>query len=455
MKIFSPLALSLAVLLTAGCGNALKSDYRAPQVNYPTSWQHAAENAAPTPFDWRDFHDPELDRWLQQVMASNNDLAVAVLRVYRARLEAERVGISTAPDVNASLNSGINRPLSESSAWNKTSGATLSTSYEVDLWGKLARQRDAAEWASQASEQDLQTARLTLLANAATNYWRIGFLNQQIGVSQASIAYAKQTLRLANARYRAGSISALDVVNAEQNVLTQESRLLTLQHERQQALNEQAVLLGVPSGQTTIAPARLPTAAMPQISTGIPANVLSRRPDLSAKELRLRAALANVDEKRLQYYPAFSLTGSLGTSSSALLEFLRNPTGSLGAGLTLPFLQWRQMGVDIKIARNDYEQQVLEFRQALYKAMGDVNNALSLRAQLLAQEAQLQASLALARKSERLNEVRYRQGAVTITDWLNAQEQRRQAELAVDENRFAQYQNLAKIYLEFGGSSAL
>ena len=229
-------------------------------------------------------------------MASNNDLAVAVLRVYRARLEAERVGISTAPDVNASLNSNINRPLSESSAWNKTSGATLSTSYEVDLWGKLARQRDAAEWASQASEQDLQTARLTLLANAATNYWRIGFLNQQIGVSQASIAYAKQTLRLANARYRAGSISALDVVNAEQNVLTQESRLLTLQHERQQALNEQAVLLGVPSGQTTIAPARLPTAAMPQISTGIPANVLSRRPDLSAKELRLRAALANVDE---------------------------------------------------------------------------------------------------------------------------------------------------------------
>ena len=117
-------------------------------------------------------------------MASNNDLAVAVLRVYRARLEAERVGISTAPDVNASLNSNINRPLSESSARNKTSGATLSTSYEVDLWGKLARQRDAAEWASRASEQDLQTARLTLLANAATNYWRIGFLNQQIGVSR-------------------------------------------------------------------------------------------------------------------------------------------------------------------------------------------------------------------------------------------------------------------------------
>ena len=81
-------------------------------------------------------------------------------------------------------------------------------------------------------------------------------------------------------------------------------------------------------------------------------------------------------------------------------------------------------GVDIKIARNDYEQQVLEFRQALYKAMGDVNNAPALRAAAGTRGA-LQASLALARKSERLNEVRYRQGAVTITDWLNAQEQRR------------------------------
>ena len=69
MENFISLALSLVALLTAGCGNALKSDYRAPQVNYPTSWQHDAHNAAPTPFDWRDFHDPELDRWLQQVMA--------------------------------------------------------------------------------------------------------------------------------------------------------------------------------------------------------------------------------------------------------------------------------------------------------------------------------------------------------------------------------------------------
>ncbi|HEI8867517.1 TPA: efflux transporter outer membrane subunit [Serratia odorifera] len=452
MKILPPLALFLATLLNTGCGNMLKSDYQTPQVSYPEHWEYEANAVStPIPFDWHDFHDPQLERWLQQVIAGNTDLAVAILRLYQARLEAERVGISTKPSLNVTMNSGATRSLSNSFAWNKTSSANLNTSYEVDLWGKLARQRDAAEWASQATEQDLRAARLTLIAEASNNYWRIGFINQQIGIFQQSIAYAKDTLRLATARYHAGSISALDVVNAEQNLLTQENRLLTLHRDRQQALNEQTVLLGAPPGNTVVEPVRLSARPLPHIKSGIPVSVLSNRPDIRAKELRLREALANIDIKRVQYYPAFSLTGSLGSSSNELLEFLRNPIGSVSANLTLPFLEWRQMNLDINIAHNDYKQRVLTFRQSLYKAMSDVEDALSLRAQLMEQEARLRAALTLARKSERLNEVRYRQGAVAITDWLNAQEQRRQAELALDENRFNQYQNLAKIYLEFGG----
>lgn len=118
-------------------------------------------------FAWHDFHDPQLERWLQQVMLANNDLAAAALRVYRAQLMAQRVDIGTAPSVNATLNTGASTALSNSSPWNKNSSANLGVSYEVDLWGKLARQRDAAEWASQATQQDLQSARLALLANAS------------------------------------------------------------------------------------------------------------------------------------------------------------------------------------------------------------------------------------------------------------------------------------------------
>ncbi|SMG61111.1 TolC family protein [Cedecea sp. NFIX57] len=446
-----PLPVCLAVLLCAGCGNMLKSKYQRPHIHYPDHWQNETVGTVPAPFIWQDFRDPALNNWLHQVMTRNNDLARAMLRFYRAQLNAERTGILATPDLNIRLNSGAEHELYGSSSWQDKSGTSLSTRYEVDLWGKLARAQDAAEWLSRASEQDLRAARLTLLANASTNYWRIGYLNQQISISQESLEYAKKTRQLASARFHAGKISPLDVVNAEQNVLKQEDRLLTQQYQRQQALNEQTVLLGAPPGKTVVEPGSLSQGPLPQINSGIPVSILSSRPDVNAAEMRLRAALADIDARRTQYYPSFTLTGTLGTSSSALLTFLSNPVAGIGASLTLPFLEWRKMSVDVNIAQNDYEQRALEFTQTLYKAMSDVDNALSLRAQLMAQETHLQTTLALARKSERLNEVRYRQGAVTITDWLNAQEQRRQTESALNENRFNQYQNMAKIYLEFGG----
>ncbi|EED7687094.1 TolC family protein, partial [Salmonella enterica subsp. enterica] len=265
---------------------------------------------------------------------------------YRARLEADRAGISTAPGVSATLNTGAGTALDKVSPVTRNSSASVSTNYEADLWGKLARQRDAAEWARQATEQDLQSARLALLANASNNYWRLGFISQQLTVLHQSTDYARETLRLADARHRAGSISSLDVVNAGQNVLAQENRLTALRRDRLQALNEQALLLGVPPGSPVAEPSGLPTGPLPEINPRIPVSVLGRRPDVRAKELRLREALAGVDIKRTAYYPAFSLTGSLGTTSTALLAFLRNPTGSVGAALSLPFLEWRQMDVD-------------------------------------------------------------------------------------------------------------
>lgn len=259
---------------------------------------------------------------------------------------------------------------------------------------------------------------------------------------------------LAIRRYRAGSVSSLDVLDAQQSLLAQEKQLTGLQYDRMQALNQQAVLLSTAPGRPVIEPAALPKGPMPQVNANIPASVLRHRPDISAQEWKLREALATVDIRRTEYYPTLNLTGSIGTGSSSLLALLQNPAGTIGASLTLPFLEWRQRGVEVKVARNDYEQRLLEFKQSLYKAMSSIEDELSLRNQLLAQETRLREGLKLYRQSERLNEVRYRQGAVGISAWLDAQNKRRDAELSLDENRFNQFRNLARIYLEFGGSSA-
>ncbi|ECE4409059.1 efflux transporter outer membrane subunit [Salmonella enterica subsp. enterica serovar Cerro] len=453
MKNLSSLTLCLITALCSGCTNVLKSDYRVPEVNYPINWTKGDLDGNPAPFDWKEFNDPHLDNWLHQVMTNNNDMAIAAMRVYRARLDAERTGITNTPALKGSLGVDGKKQLNNSSGMTKSGSFSLNTSYELELWGKIARQRDVAEWAVHASEEDFRSARLTLLAEASNNYWRIGFVNQQIAILQQSIDYAKETLRLAEIRYRAGSTSLQDVIDAQQNLLTQENQLTGLQRERSQVLNKQAVLLGTVPGCLIVEPTTLPKGSLPKVNANIPARVLMRRPDISAKEWQLREALATVDIKRSEYYPTFNLTSALGTSSTSLLSLLHNPVGSVGANLTLPFLEWRQRDIEVKIARNDYEQRVLEFKQLLYKAMSSIEDALSLRNQLMVQEARLRDELELARKSEWLNKVRYQQGAVRISFWLDAQEKRRQVEFRMNENRFNQLQNLAKIYLEFGGTS--
>ncbi|EFA4225789.1 efflux transporter outer membrane subunit [Escherichia coli] len=454
MKILSFLTLCLITALCSGCTNVLKSDYSAPEASYPINWTKDDLDENTAPFDWKEFNDPHLDNWLHLVMTSNNDMAIAALRIHRARLDAERTGITNTPALKGSLSMDGKKQLNNSSGWTKNGSASLSTSYELDFWGKIARQRDVAEWAVHASEEDFRSARLMLLSEASNNYWRIGFVNRQIAILQQSIDYAKETLRLAEVHYRAGNTSSLDVIDAQQNLLTQENQLTGLQRERSQLLNQQAVLLGTVPGCQIVEPTTLPKGSLPKVNANIPARILMRRPDISAKEWQLREALATIDIKRSEYYPTFDLTGALGTSSTSLLALLHNPVGSVGANLTLPFLEWRQRDIEVKIARNDYEQRVLEFKQLLYKAMSSIEDTLSFRNQLLVQEARLKEELELARKSELLNEARYRHGAIRISFWLDAQEKRRQVGLRLDENRFSQLQNLTKIYFEFGGTPA-
>lgn len=169
----------------------------------------------------------------------------------------------------------------------------------------------------------------------------------------------------------------------------------------------------------------------------------------------MREALATVDATRASFYPPVTLTGAVGTASPTLSNILQNPVASLGVGLTLPFLQWNQMQLNIKISKADYEERVVNFRQSLYQAMADVENALSNRTQLGLQAEQLAVSLRAARDAERLYEVRYRAGAVSLKDWLDAQEKRRTAEIARDENGLNRLVNQVTVYRALGGDDVV
>ena len=187
---------------------------------------------------------------------------------------------------------------------------------------------------------------------------------------------------LVRAQYAAGGASALELAEAEQTVASQQAAHTLLVQQRVEYTNALTILFDGPPDRSMADPARLPQYPLPEARAGVPADLLGRRPDLRAAELRLREALATVDATRASFYPPVTLTGAVGTASPTLSNILQNPVASLGVGLTLPFLQWTQMQLNIKISKADYEERVVNFRQSLYQAMADVENALSNRTQL-------------------------------------------------------------------------
>ena len=214
-----------------------------------------------------------------------------------------------------------------------------------------------------------------------------------------------------------------------------------------------AILFDQPPEQREAEPQRLPEGPLPAIEPNLPASLLGQRPDLRAAELRLRQSLAQGDATRASFYPAFSLTGSVGSSSDSLARVLQNPVATLGAGLTLPFVQWPSSQLSIQVSENEYAEAVVNFRQNLYTALAEVENRLFADQHYQQQVEQLAKALALAQRSETRAETRYRAGATDVQSWLDEQEKRRSAESSLAQTRLARLNNLMSLYQALGGAA--
>ncbi len=455
------LAAVLASLL-GGCGTLLQTPYATPLTTVPAHWQYTthdggADATAPATVAgdrwWTQFNDAALDALIDEVIARNNDLAIAGLKVRRAWLEAGITADAERPALAASANSS--RTQRDGGTREQAHTSSFKVSYEVDLWGRLASATDAAQWEARATEQDRDNTAWTLVATTARLYWKLAYANQRLELARQNVDYAQRTLGIARARHAAGAVSGLDVIEAEQTLSSLQATQSSIEQSRVETRNALAILLDSPpeTAQAKLPdPPRLDSAPLPAIAAGLPAELLGRRPDLKAAELRLRATLAAGDATRASYYPTLSLTGALGSSSTALSSLLSNPVSTLGAGITLPFLQWNAMQLSGKVASADYEIAAISFRQTLYAAMADVDNALSARDQTARQAALLERALELSRDAERRYEVQYRAGAVALKSWLDAQKTRRDAELALAENRYARLDNRITLYQALGGT---
>ena len=451
-----PLAIRAAsaglLLLLAGCGS-LRTTYVRPEATIAPRWTQSEALASQAVGGdwWRRFGDPQLDRLVDRVLARDNDLAVAAITLRRARLQARYAVIN--PTIGASGSDNYTAPLKGNAPSVQTQSASVQASYEVDLFGALAAQKDVARWEARATQQDLESTRLSLIGTTVDLYFQIAFLNERIALADQSVAYAQKTLDLVQVQSNAGSASSLEVAEAVQNLATQRANQHTLIEQRVEARNALNLLLNGETATEADELRQLPPGDPPSVDAGLPASLLARRPDLRASEMRLREQLADVDQTQLSFYPSLSLTGSLGSSSTSLSQLLQNPVGALGASLALPFLQVDQVRLQVGVSRANYDAAVVQFRQSLYQSLTDVENALSARGQLAAEGVDLAESLKNARTVERLDEVRYRAGSIPLKTWLDAQESRRQAEAAAAQNQLNLLQSYVTLCESLGGDA--
>ena len=427
--------------------------YVRPALPNAPGWQDSAGISAPVAAVqwWRSFGDPKLDILVETVLANNNDILAATLRVRKALLQADMAGASQMPQLSGTGSGQRNIALGEGGAASNAFSFNLGAAYEFDLWGRLASSQDVAELQAGASAEDVESARTTVVAATIEAYWRLAFTNQNLASAKASLDIARKAKDLVQSQAAVGAATDLEPAEVNQSVENQAAGLSDLEQNRVALRNALGVLLnGQPN--PVAEPQRLPGRTPVRITAGLPAELLARRPDLRAAELRLRAALRTVDNSRASLYPQISLTGNLGASSTDLLAILANPIAALGAGLTLPFLNFKDGQLRVQVSEVDYQIAVAEFRSALLTAFSDTGTALSARMKLSEKSHRLKAAFAAAQVADRLTEERYRAGSVALRVWLDAQERSRAAERALTANRLEQLVNEVQIFRVLGGS---
>ncbi len=445
--------LILTSLLMSGC--ALRSDFQAPSVNVPQAWAHSdSDHSVSIDKWWTRFNDPMLNQIIDEVLAKNNDLAIATLTLRQARLQADLDGDDYYPDTSLSGSAQKSKAL-DSGQTSTSYSTSLGISYELDLWGRVSAYADKGKWTAMATQEDREATAQSLVATTATLYWQIGYLNDRLTLGAQNIQAARDTLTMTENQYDNGAVSRVNVLQAKQTLAALQATQSDYQQQLVEAQNAFAILFDqAPQSAKPIANS-LPVGPLPQVAVGIPADLLSRRPDVKAKLFELKSALASKDETDASYMPTFTLTGALGGSSTALRNLLSDPIGSLGADLALPFIQWHEMDLNKKIADVEYRSAIIDYRQTLYTAFQEVDNALSSRLQLAYQAERLQEQYESAAEVARIYDSQYQNGAIQFSDLLDAQTDERDAKASLLENRYNQYVAQATLYQALGGEDMM
>ena len=437
------LALAFCLLLFAGACT-VGPKYARPPVETPAAYKELAPGAGGSQSDWKlsqpqdqalrgkwweMFGDPQLNALEDRIGVSNQNLKVVEAQYRQAR---DLIGINRAglfPRVNAGPSAMVEQTSKNAPQPAGNAGQTLGDlvvpfqlSYEVDAWGRVHRAVEAARENAQASAADLETARLSIHAELASDYFALRGLDAQKQLLDSTVVAYQKALDLTQNRYIGGLAARAEVAQAETQLETTQAQDIDVGVARAQFEHALAALVGQPAASFSI-PASPLNLTPPKIPVGVPSDLLERRPDVAAAERRTAAANAQIGFAKAAYYPTLTLSAAGGTEGSAIGNWVAWPSRFFALGPTLLETLYdgglRHATTDQ--ARAVYEANVAAYRQSVLTAFQEVEDNLAALRILEEENAKQQQAVESAERSTALSLNRYKGGLVTYFEVITAQ----------------------------------
>jgi NodT family efflux transporter outer membrane factor (OMF) lipoprotein len=467
-----------AVLLCAAAlyGCAIGPNYKRPAMEMPRHYKNAApatSAAAPPDRWWTLFNDPTLDRLIEEVDVSNQNLreavaayeaAVEVIRQDRASFlpsisvdaSGERIKSGTGTSVVSSFGS-----VASSSGTGRRGGSTTSSVYqlsgtatwELDVWGQLRRTLESASETARADQAELANARLSAQDELATAYLELRGADAEIALLSQTVAAYRRTLTITMNRYKVGTVAKSDVLEAETSVYNAQQQEAATRLQRAQLEDAIAALVGKPASDFRIAPRAEWSIPIPDIPASMPSALLERRPDIEAAEHQVAAANAQIGVQEASYFPQLSLSGTYGFLSGGLGTLFQAVNASREAALSASDTIFNFGATHAKVAqaRAQYREEVAAYFQTILTAFQDVENDLAAIDLDKRQYDVLKKESDAADENERLTLNEYKAGTVDFTTVVVAQASALSARLSLAQITVSEQTAAVSLVTDLGG----
>ncbi len=465
-KIKEILVSSVVVASAVSCMPKLALDKISPELPETFQYTATADTASVANLEWRQFfNDPILQGLIEKGIKNNYDLQIALKQVASSQERLKQAKYMQYPEVGFGVTGQITRPSDNSlngqsinlflgKSYVEDYNAAFNLSWEADIWGKIKNQQEVSKMQYLQTYEATKAIQTQVVAAIAQGYYNLLMLDKQLEIAKSNLELSKNTLNITEKIWQSGDATSLGVQQSKAQ--KEYTELLITQLEQNIKIQENALSILVGENPTKIIRTiEMSDTSLPQnLSAGLPAAMVSRRPDVRQQELVLLESNALIGIAQANMYPALKITATGGVNSFKFDNWFQIPASLFGSalgGITQPIFQKRQLKTDFNVAKIQREKNVLAFRQSVLNAVGEVSDALVSNESLKVQEEKASEQVTTLKSGIISAEKLYKSGLVNYLEVITAQGNSLQAELNLASIKRQRLSSIVNLYRALGG----